>query len=116
MTELTDEVGRDRQRDQVISSSKRTVQHKSSADISTDMDQDARDDATRANMRMDSHERLCTERWTQSREASARIEVSLAEIRGAVNKRIGQVPATIISLLTGTVGLLGGFVLNGLHH
>lgn len=114
MTKLTDELGEIRQKDQIVGSVKRALQHTNPSEDSGDMDQDARDDATRANMRMDSHEQLCTERWTQSRASSERIELSLGEIRTAVNKRIGQVPATIISLLTCIVGLLGGYIAG--HH
>lgn len=70
------------------------------------IDQDARDAAADAKAIMTSHERLCTERWDQQRQTSARIETALSEIRGSVNKRVGQLPASIISILMGLIGFL----------
>lgn len=110
MTQAADELGRARQLAQLASSSV-SVAERLTSNMAEQMDQEARDEAKHALARMDSHEQLCTERWRQSRESSDRMEKTLGDIRTAVNKRIGQVPATIISLMTGTIGLLAGFLM-----
>lgn len=109
MTEASDEVGRDRERTQFTRSSERSLHrsgiiHGGEEEMTTD--QEARDLARDALNRTASHERLCTERWDQQRQAMERIEAVVSEIRSTVNKRIGAVPATIISVLTALAGFL----------
>lgn len=70
------------------------------------MDQDARDLARDATARIKSHEELCTERWNQSRESGARVEIALAVLQKAMDEKIGKMPATLIAGLTGLVGWL----------
>jgi hypothetical protein len=113
MSKITDELGHDREVRQVDRSTARVSERVSHTEQG-DMDQEARDDAQRANSRQDSHERLCEERDKNTAAAIVRIEKAIGDITAAVNKRIGQVPATIISLLTGVVGLLGGYIAG--HH
>ena len=69
-------------------------------------DQVARDAATEARAMIRSHEAVCTERWKQSSQASSRVENALAEIQAGINKRIGLMPASVISLLIGVIGFL----------
>lgn len=52
------------------------------------------------------HERLCTERWEQSRASSLRVENLLKRIEGDVNRRIGMIPAGAIAALTALCGFL----------
>lgn len=113
MTQEADELGRVRQLAQLASSSV-SVAERLTSNMADQMDQEARDEAKHALARMDSHEQLCTERWRQSRESTERVEKTLNDIRTAVNKRIGQVPATIISLMSGLIGLMGGLLMA--HH
>lgn len=71
-----------------------------------DMDQEARDLANAADGKISAHERLCTERWTQSKESSVRLELAMAELKKAVEDRIGKVPATIIAVMSAVIGFL----------
>lgn len=96
MTKITDEAGDGREREQVDRSTGRILF----------ADQMARDAANEAIGRIDSHEKLCTERWTSQREAMARVEKAMAEIKICVDDKIGKLPAGIIAALSGLCGYL----------
>lgn len=97
----SDEVGRQRQHQQVKMSTERLM-----GDEFSDMDQEARDLAKEAKSKIQSHEQLCTERWDQSRLAMERLEVCVEKVQKAMDERIGKIPASIIAALTGLVGFL----------
>ncbi|MEI9995078.1 MAG: hypothetical protein WDM91_10820 [Rhizomicrobium sp.] len=113
MTEtVADEIGHDRQREQVKRSTSRLLH--GDGDM---IDQEARDLAKQAMARGEAHEDVCTERWTQSRDGQARVEGAVAALQNAMderikalekamNDRIGKMPASVIAALTGLVGFL----------
>lgn len=70
------------------------------------IDQVARDDANHANGRIDSHETLCTERWTQQRQAMVLVQTTVDEIKKRMDKTIGHVPASIIAVMASIIGYL----------
>jgi hypothetical protein len=105
MNSTADDLGQSRQLEQADRSAKRLM-----GEEDIEVDQDARDDAKDALNKITSHEQLCTERWQQSREASARIEKALADMNKALSERIGKVPATIITAMAAVIGFLGAHV------
>jgi hypothetical protein len=70
------------------------------------IDQEARDRADEAASHIESHEKLCTERWNQSRAAQDRVEGALKSLQDAMNDRIGKLPASVIAILMGICGFL----------
>lgn len=96
MTRSPDDTGAEINREQVDRSTGRLLF----------ADQTARDDANEALGRIDSHEKLCTERWQSQREAMVRVEKTMGEIKTCVDDKIGKLPAGIIAALTGVCGYL----------
>lgn len=116
MTELSDEIGRDRDREQFGRSSERALNQSGIIQGRDDMiDQDARDRATTAFSRMESHEKLCTERWAEMRKALEDIREELKECRTSLNKRIGTMPAGIMTVMGSIIGFLANFALTHMH-
>lgn len=95
------EEGRVRQAVQIVESTSRVIEKSIE-----NMDQEARDIAHAAAARVESHEELCTERWSQARAASLRVEVALSAMQKSMEDRIGKVPATIIAGMAGIIGYL----------
>ena len=70
------------------------------------LDQEARDLANDAIARSEAHENLCTERWEHQKEAMARVETALGQVKACVEDKIGRLPAGLIAGLTGICGYL----------
>lgn len=102
MTVLADEVGDSRQRSQIIESASRLM-----TEGNEEMDQDARDCARDAMSKIGAHEALCTERWTQQREALNTLSHSMQTMQKSLDRYIAPGPAAIIGVLMGLVGFLG---------
>lgn len=98
---VVEDLGRQREASQVERSTQRLA-----GDTLKEMDEGARDVAYDAKFKIESHERVCTERWEQARLAGNRVEAAMGKLQDAMDERIGKVPAGIIAGLTGLVGFL----------
>lgn len=101
MTRAADEIGRAREQEQISRSVTRVMDGEQEVP-----DQLARDEAAKNEARQDKHEAVCTERWQQSKEGLARVELVLGTVQKAMNDRIGKIPASIIAAMTGIIGFL----------
>lgn len=97
MTRYSDEIGENRDKEQISRSAARIIGPEEMPD------HDARELARKAMARVDTHETLCTERWNQQRLAMSMLQRSLDQI---TRNTLGRVPAGIIACLTGLVGWL----------
>lgn len=104
MTEQAGEVGRSRERAQIVESVARVMLS------GEEMDQDARDAARDAMGKIASHEAVCTERWAQQRIAMKAIELSMDHMRKSLelmaNRYIPPLPGAMIAGLMGLCGWL----------
>lgn len=101
MSTAANEVGRRREMAQIVESTDSVL-----GKHTRDMDQEARDLGNSAIARVESHEELCTERWSQARAASVRVELALSTMQKAMEDRIGKIPATIIASMAAVIGYL----------
>lgn len=70
------------------------------------MDQDARDLANKALAKIEAHEGVNEQRYNQTKDSLARVEVLIESMKRTFDNMVGRVPAGIIAGLTGLVGWL----------
>lgn len=71
-----------------------------------DMDQEARDEATKANADLQAHKDVCAILAKQNADSLSRLELAIGTLQRKMDDRIGKIPASIITVMGAIIGFL----------